>query len=81
LPLPAPPADTKWWAAALRAGWRRVADAFTWRFAAGLAVLLALWIWRHWWTGGSIPFFREAKTYISEGSAGDSALMDDDDNK
>lgn len=81
LPLLAPPADTNWQAAALGAGWRRVADALTWRFAVGLAVLLALWIWRQWWTGGSIPFFREAKTYISEGSASDPALMVDDDDK
>lgn len=74
-----PPADTNWQAAALRAGWRRVAAAFTWRFAAGLAVLLALWIWRQWWTGGSIPFLREAKPFTSEGSGGEPAVMDDDD--
>jgi len=80
--LPVTPlADTNWQAAALRAGWRRVADAFTWRFAVGLAVLLTLWVWRQWWTGGSIPFFREAKTYSSEGSASDAALMVDDDDK
>lgn len=79
MPPPEPPADTNWQAAALRAGWRRVADAFTWRFAAGLALLLALWIWRQWWTGGSIPFLREAKTYTSESSGVELPVMDDDD--
>jgi hypothetical protein len=81
LPLPAPPADTNWWAVALRAGWRRVADACTWRFAAGLAVLLVLWVWRQWWTGGSIPFFREEKTFFSQGAGNELPVMDDDDDK
>ena len=39
---------------------------FSWRLVAVVVVLLALLVWRQWWTGGSIPFFREAKTFTSE---------------
>lgn len=48
----------------------------SWRLAAALVLLLALLAWRQWWTGGSIPFFREARTFTSEGTGAEP--MDDD---
>lgn len=44
---------------------------FSWRLVAVGVALLALLVWRQWWTGGSIPFFREAKTFTSEGMSAD----------
>lgn len=76
----APTSDLRWTGTALRALGHKVGTAFTWRFAAGLAVLLALWLWQQWWTGGSIPFFREARTFTSEG-VGPEPMVDDVDPK
>ena len=50
----------------------------TWKLAVGLALLVGLLAWRQWWTGGSIPFFRAAKTFTSEGVAPEPMLPDDD---
>lgn len=52
----------------------------SWRLVAAALLLLALLAWRQWWTGGSIPFFREAKTFTSEG-VGAEPMMDDADPK
>lgn len=52
----------------------------SWRLVAVVLLLLALLAWRQWWTGGSIPFFREAKTFTSEG-VGPEPMTDDDDPK
>lgn len=52
----------------------------TWKLAAAVGLLLALLAWRQWWTGGSIPFFREAKTFTSEG-LGPEPMVDDDEPK
>lgn len=52
----------------------------SWRLVAAVVLLLALLAWRQWWTGGSIPFFREAKTFTSEG-VGPEPMTDDDDPK
>jgi hypothetical protein len=50
---------------------------FSWRLVAVGVALLALLVWRQWWTGGSIPFFREAKTFTSEGMPADIDLNDE----
>ncbi len=52
----------------------------SWRLAAVVMLLLALLAWRQWWTGGSIPFFREARTFTSEG-VGPEPMADDVDPK
>jgi hypothetical protein len=52
----------------------------TWKLAVVVALLLAVLAWRQWWTGGSIPFFREAKTFTSEG-LGPEPMTDDDEPK
>jgi hypothetical protein len=57
-----------------------VRTQLTWKLAAALVFLLALLAWRQWWTGGSIPFFREAKTFTSEG-VGAEPMVDDVDPK
>ena len=49
----------------------------SWKLAATVALLIALLAWRQWWTGGSIPFFREAKTFTSEGIAPEPIPSDD----
>jgi hypothetical protein len=77
----APTSDVRWAGVALRALGHKIGAAFTWRFAAGLGVLLALWLWQQWWTGGSIPFLREAHPFESSGVSGDIPVMDDDADK
>lgn len=57
-----------------------VRDQMSWRLVAAVVFLLALLAWRQWWTGGSIPFFREAKTFTSEG-VGAEPVVDDADPK
>lgn len=57
-----------------------VRGQFSWRLVAVAVALLALLAWRQWWTGGSIPFFREAKPFISEG-VGPEPMADDVDPK
>lgn len=52
----------------------------TWKLAVVVALLLAVLAWRQWWTGGSIPFFREARTFTSEGLAPE-PMTDDDEPK
>lgn len=64
--------------AAARKTARAVRAQLTWKLAAVVALLLALLAWRQWWTGGSIPFFREAKTFTSEGVAPEPMSADDD---
>lgn len=59
---------------------RTVRAQLTWKLAAALVLLLALLVWRQWWTGGNIPFFREAKTFTSEG-VGPEPMTDDDEPK
>ena len=51
---------------------------FSWRLVAVAVVLLALLAWRQWWVSGSIPFFREAKTFTSEGFEPEPVPGDDD---
>lgn len=48
---------------------RALREQLTWKLAFIMTLLLALLLWRQWWTGGSIPFFREAKTFTSQGAA------------
>jgi hypothetical protein len=60
--------------------WPAVRAQLTWNLAAVIALLLALIVWRQWWTGGSIPFFREARTFTSEG-VGPEPVVDDDEPK
>lgn len=64
----------------LRQTWQAVRAQLTWQLAAVVALLLAVLVWRQWWTGGSIPFFREAKTFTSEG-LGAEPMGDDDEPK
>ncbi len=64
-------------ALAWKAG-RAVRTRLTWRLMAAGALLLALLAWRQWWTGGSIPFVREAKTFTSE-NGNDTLPLDDGD--
>ena len=66
--------------AVVRQSARTVRAQLTWKFAAAVALLIALLAWRQWWTGGSIPFFREAKSFTSEGVAAE-PLPDDGDGK
>ena|GEM_PF-1841224 len=44
-----------------------------------LGVLLALWLFKHWYTGGEIPLIQPAKNYTGE-FPGDSALPSEPDN-
>lgn len=44
-----------------------------------LGVLLALWLFKHWYTGGEIPIIQPAKNYTGE-FPGDSALPPEPDN-
>lgn len=50
----------------------------SWPLAAAAALLLALLLWRQWWTGGSIPFFREARPFTSEGVPPEAFAPDED---
>lgn len=59
---------------------RTVRAQLTWKLAAAVGLLLVLLVWRQWWTGGSIPFFREARTFTSEG-LGSEPMVDDDEPK
>lgn len=63
--------------AVVRTTARAVRAQLSWKLAAAVALLLALLAWRQWWTGGSIPFFREAKTFKSEGVAPEPIPSDD----
>lgn len=63
--------------AVVRTTARAVRAQLSWKLAAAVALLLALLAWRQWWTGGSIPFFREAKTFTSEGIAPEPIPSDD----
>lgn len=51
----------------------------TWRTAAALAVLLALWMSHQWVTGGRIPLIREPKSYATQLPAGAELLPPADD--
>lgn len=53
----------------------------TWKLAAAVALLLALVLWRQWWTGGSIPLLREARPFSSEVSTPEPLSADDGDAK
>ncbi len=64
--------------AVVRKSAQTVRAQLTWKLAFAVALLLALLAWRQWWTGGSIPFFREAKTFTSEGIAPEPMSADDD---
>ena len=55
-----------------------VRSQLTWKLATAVLLLLSLLVWRQWWTGGSIPFFREAKTFTSEGGTSEPMSGDDD---
>ena len=56
-----------------------VRSQLTWKLAAAaVLLLLGLLVWQQWWTGGSIPFFREAKTFTSEGGTSEPMSGDDD---
>ncbi len=65
--------------AVVRSTARAVRAQLSWKLAAAVALLLALLAWRQWWTGGSIPFFREARTFTSEGIAPEPIPLDDGD--
>ena len=65
--------------AVVRSTARAVRAQLSWKLAAAAALLIALLAWRQWWTGGSIPFFREAKTFTSEGIAPEPIPSDDGD--
>ncbi|MEQ2007423.1 MAG: hypothetical protein ABMA26_11550 [Limisphaerales bacterium] len=65
--------------AVVRTTARVVRAQLSWKLAAAVALLIALLAWRQWWTGGSIPFFREAKTFTSEGVGPEPIPSDDGD--
>ena len=65
--------------AVVRTTARAVRAQLSWKLAAAVALLLALLVWRQWWTGGSIPFFREAKIFTSEGVGPEPIPSDDGD--
>lgn len=64
----------------LRQSARTLREQLTWKLTAAILVLAALLLWRQWWTGGSIPYFREAQSFRSEGALPD-AMSDDSEPK
>lgn len=49
-----------------RVAWQSLLRQFTVRAGAVLMLLLALWMFRQWYTGGGIPVLRPARTFTSE---------------